>query len=198
MGCSIKQITPCSGRITAGFCNKHYLQIKRGGSTKLSGRDKRGYELRDGLVYIPLGVAAKNGYAVVDPEYAYLAVDNWRITHYGYAVRSKDKKLLHRLIKDPASGLVVDHIDGNKLNNILANLRTCHQSQNSMNQKVRHNSPYGYKGVSKCGKKFVARLKHNYRTVHLGVYPTALEASKAYDVAARKLHGEFARLNHAI
>jgi len=193
--------SPKSNRVhtnTQGtFCNKHYLQIQRfGAPKKATNRDTRGAVIEGDIAKIPLGIGAKDGYAIVDKEFAHLAKDNWCKTHYGYAKKSKDKTLLHRYLLQPKDGLVIDHINGDPLDNRMSNIRVCTQSENSKNQKMRKNNESGYKGVSFYRGKYHARIKLNYRTHRLGSFDTALEASKAYNLAAPLLHGKFARINN--
>lgn len=197
MKCLAKGITACSGRQEFNYCSKHYQQVRRHGKIIISSRDRRPVIIEGNTARIPLGVNAKDGYAIVDKKYAYLAKDNWRITHYGYAIRSKDKKLLHRLIVNTSKGRVIDHINGNTLDNRLTNLRECTQSDNAKNQKLNIRNKTGYKGVyfDKRYKKYIASVNSNYKKIHAGVYLTAEEAAKAYNKLALELHGEFARLN---
>lgn len=105
---------------------------------------------------------------------------------------------LHRLITKPKSGEQVDHINGNKLDNRRSNLRLCNNSQNQMNQsKKKGVFRSDYKGV--CWKKqqgkWYARIGVNYKRIHLGYFNTEKEAALAYNAAALKYFGEFARLN---
>jgi len=92
----------------------------------------------------------------------------------------------------------VDHKDGNGLNNRKANLRLCTNSQNQANRNgTQRNNTSGFNGVtwSKHDKKWRAKIMLNKKRVHLGGYYTAAEAANAYDKAAIKLFGEFARVN---
>lgn len=86
----------------------------------------------------------------------------------------------------------IDHIDGNKLNNKWANLRTATPSQNIANQT--HRNPSGFKGVTRMPNgKWVARIRRKGRFTHLGTFNTILDAASAYRVAAREEYGEYAR-----
>jgi HNH endonuclease/AP2 domain len=89
----------------------------------------------------------------------------------------------------------IDHIDGDTLNNRLANLRDVSQSQNQWNAGPRKTNTTGFKGVmrAKGGKKFTARIKAHGKAYWLGVFDTAEEASQAYHQRATELHGQFAR-----
>jgi hypothetical protein len=85
----------------------------------------------------------------------------------------------------------IDHIDGNRLNNRLANLREATASQNQWNSKQRGN---GLRGVRLRRRGcWQARICVHRKTHHLGSFATPEEASQAYIKAAEKLHGEFAR-----
>lgn len=149
-------------------------------------------------ILIPLGKQAKDGHAVVDAEFSYLLKYRWSITHYGYARRSRDKQLLHRLIMKAKLGQAIDHIDGDKLNNRVSNLRFCSQAENSRNQTLKRNNTSGYKGVSiiRSTKKWATQVKIDYKKYYFGCYDTAEEAASIYDTVALQLHGEFARLNY--
>jgi hypothetical protein len=107
------------------------------------------------------------------------------------------KILLHRFLMDCPRHLEVDHIDGNRLNNMRSNLRLATSSQNKMNRGARKDCKSGYKGVSfhKPLNKWTARIMINDKYKHLGVYEDIMDAVKAYNHNALKYHGEFAKLN---
>lgn len=91
----------------------------------------------------------------------------------------------------------IDHIDNDKLNNRIENLRVCTHNQNQHNQGIRASNKSGYKGVSwmKSVRKWHAQICCNSKVTHLGLYACKIDAAKAYDQAAKELHGEFAWLN---
>ena len=111
--------------------------------------------------------------------------------------RSKNKTsrivFMHREIIKTPSDLITDHIDSNGLNNQKSNLRVCNLSQNQRNRKATARS--GYKGVGMCHTSIRARIKINGNEIVLGYFKTFKEAAIAYNVAAIKYFGEFARLN---
>ena len=89
---------------------------------------------------------------------------------------------------------MIDHTDGNKLNNNIENLRECTPSQNQYNSKIRSDSKSGIKGVvwSKRKNKWRARFIFNKIRVHVGYYYNILDAEKAILNARTKIHKEFA------
>jgi HNH endonuclease/AP2 domain len=112
----------------------------------------------------------------------------------------RKQHFLHRLIMQAKAGEYVDHVNMDVLDNRRSNLRVCTIQQNCQNKKLRPDSQTGFKGVRKSKKlhknPFVARIMTPERVrLHLGCFPTAETAARAYDEAARQLHGEFARCN---
>lgn len=104
---------------------------------------------------------------------------------------------LHRLITGCEDGMVVDHINGNGLDNRRCNLRVCSHSENMQNRKMHRNNQSGYKGIyfdpDLNGRPWRAQIRAYGRKYNLGRFDTAEEAYAAYLRAAEKLHGEFAR-----
>lgn len=91
------------------------------------------------------------------------------------------------------SRLVVDHIDGNALNNTKANLRVCTQSENLRNSPIRSSNKTGYKGVQRLPYSYRAWIRRDGKSVCLGCFKTAELAGEAYKTAAREEYGEFYR-----
>lgn len=102
---------------------------------------------------------------------------------------------LHRHIMKPHHADIVDHIDGNPLNNCRHNLRVTSQANNTLNRAP--NRGKQYKGVSaRTNGMYRARITVDGICYSLGDFTTELEAAKAYDAEAKILHGKYARLNH--
>lgn len=148
-------------------------------------------------------------FAIVDPDdYPRLSKHKWRICRTKgknvlYAERSirlpngkYSRLLMHRQIIHVPEGYVIDHINGNGLDNRKANLRPATVAQNAWNSKKR-NPRSGYKGV--CFDKdkglWRAAIVCNRKRIHLGYFKNRTDAAKAYDKAAKKYHGRFASLN---
>ena len=136
---------------------------------------------------------------VDDEDFEWLSQWKWYFDH-GYAARKNrgEKKIyLHRLILQFPDGRSTDHADGDRLNNCRENLRDCSQHENSGNSNLHKDSSSGYKGVSfdKRRKKWEAYITDNYKKKHIGFFDFPEIAARAYDEAAIKYFGEFARLN---
>lgn len=142
--------------------------------------------------------------AIVDDDcFSWLAGWNWSAdTSRGhvYAYRgavggnSRTTVYLHRVVAGAGGGEVVDHVNGDTLDNRRCNLRICTPSQNAMNARKPPSSS-GYRGVFKCGEKWRVRIDANGKSHAIGRFTDKIEAAHAYDAAARKVHGAFAILN---
>lgn len=105
--------------------------------------------------------------------------------------------LLHREILQAPSGMTVDHINGNGLDNQRNNLRLATHAENMRNSHLPINNTSGYKGVSwrKIDRKWGVHIGVNNKVICLGGFDDLEEAARVYDEAAKKYHGEFAKLN---
>jgi hypothetical protein len=105
---------------------------------------------------------------------------------------------LHRLLTGCAEGMLVDHINGNGLDNRRANLRICTTAQNTANsRKTARVTSSRFKGVTwhKARRKWSAQIMVDGKHFGLGNFTDEVEAAKAYDAKARATWGEFARTN---
>lgn len=139
-------------------------------------------------------------------DYDRLARWKWRVGKNGYVCRNTRSAgiYLHRAIMGAGQGAVVDHINGDKLDNRRCNLRLCSVAQNGSNSKKLRASgrplTSRYKGVSASGRErqpWAVRMRHGDKYLFLGRFTTQEEAARAYDDAARTYRGEFARVNFA-
>ncbi len=92
---------------------------------------------------------------------------------------------------------LIDHIDGDKINNRILNLRKATPFQSIGNTPVRKDNTSGYKGVSweKRHKRWRARIVIDSKDVYLGEFVCKHQAAKAYNEKASEVFGDFARLN---
>ena len=104
---------------------------------------------------------------------------------------------LHNYIMNPPDNMVVDHIDGNTMDNRKSNLRIVTQQQNSWNKSVAVNNTSGVKGVSRVRRsgKWVSRITHNGKRITLGTFENFQDAVLARVEAEKELYGEYSRLN---
>ena len=88
----------------------------------------------------------------------------------------------------------IDHIDGNRSNNKIDNLRACSQQQNTYNTGSRPLSTSIYKGVHfrKDTNKWVSQYTHNGKNIHIGCFETEVEAAEAYRKVTKDIHKDFA------
>lgn len=152
-------------------------------------------------------VQLTKGYvALIDPEFAALVRNfNWSVMERGalcYAVTNlegedgtKRHLHMHRLIAMPSRELVVDHVNGDGLDNRSHNLRILTQGENNKNKAKRSMSSSIYKGVSKVGLQYRARIEVNGRKVECGRYDSEEDAARAYDIAAIREFGCLASTN---
>ena len=90
---------------------------------------------------------------------------------------------------------MIDHRNGNGLDNRKTNLRLATNAENQRNKGARADNRSGYKGVSPARGVWRAQIKVDQRSFTLGYFECPVAAAKAYDVAAAEKHGQFAWLN---
>lgn len=148
---------------------------------------------------------------VDDADYNWLNQWKWKAykasTAHGYYIMRHEKQkkgksitiYLHRFIMNAPKNMQVDHRDMNGFNCQRANLRLATHTQNKWNRLRYKNSVSKYKGVDlhKQSRKWRARIGIGIKNkpIELGLFTSETDAAKAYNQAAIKYHGEFARLN---
>ena len=146
--------------------------------------------------------------SLVDEDIAeYLNNYKWFVTCksgtelYYAATRIDGKRVrMNRFIWEYCNGVIppkmdIDHISRDSLDNRIMNLRIATRSENNVNSKVRSDNTTGYKGVYYVKgrvKPYWAYVKKEGKRYGLGMYKTAEEAYKAYQVKAKELYGDFA------
>lgn len=153
---------------------------------------------------------------VDDEDFEYLDQWNWfahKAKYTWYARRNycsgpdktrRTTKPLHREIFEyrgiELGDLEIDHINGNGLDNRKSNLRAAKHQENNRNSRKKPNRVYhghAYKGITFARGHWGAKISTGNRNIHLGYYSTPEEAAKAYDEAAKRYFGEFARTNES-
>ena len=190
-------------RVVLSFTIPNWLEFLLAGPVLLYRRLRYGYAFRK----IPL---TQGKYAIVDP------VDYYRLSEYKWSAMRAGKKFyagrrgpkrngkrpkmirMHREVINTPDGLECDHINGRTLDNRKANLRSVTHMQNSWNLSKSSRPGYSkYKGITfhKSEQKWGAQIGVKGKHISLGRYKDEIEAAKAYDKAAKRHFGEFAKLN---
>jgi hypothetical protein len=141
---------------------------------------------------------AINGKNIIfdDEDYNLICGKKWYVVkdrNTYYATTSKTR--MHRLIMNAKPGEIIDHINGNGLDNRRSNLRFCNASENSCNSKRVIESFSGLKGVylHTKARRWYSQICKNGKKIHLGYFNDPKSAHEAYCLASEKYHGEFGR-----
>ena len=144
----------------------------------------------------------KGLFTIVDDEdFERASKFSWHLNDKGYVVRdskrggSREFQYLSRFIMNAPKGVLVDHKQGNLLDNRKSELRFCNHQQNACNRGKQRNNTSGFKGVfwHKRTLKWQVCIRVNLKLIHIGCFDLIESAAAAYADAAKKYHGEFAR-----
>lgn len=119
----------------------------------------------------------------------------WTLQSSGYATTRINGKIrtFHKAILDAPDGKVIDHINGNKLDNRKKNLRIVSMKENAINRKIMKNNTTGITGVGVRNGKYIAYIGVDKKFVFLGAYLNIEDAARARKNAEQKYFGEYAR-----
>ena len=125
------------------------------------------------------------------------------INNWGYNCYTLNKKsiLSHRLTYELFGTnwnpeMMIDHINQDKTDNRIENLRMATQQQNNCN--ANHKNKSGFRGVYKYGNKFQAKISNNKKMINLGTFDTAEKAYEVFKAKAKELHGDYMSSNLSI
>ena len=189
-------------------CSAHTTDL-RAGKVKSCGCLKRSvlgenskkenlYRVDGGCVYVQLSNAEKEMIVDIYEWEKWAKFCCWHLNANGYAAAHINGKneLFHWVIfPKKESGMVVDHINGNRLDNRIDNLRIVNRQQNRTNSGIRSNNTSGRTGVSwdNAKRKWVAQIQIGGKYKYLGRYADMNEAIKARTEAEEKYFGDYRR-----
>ena len=127
----------------------------------------------------------------------------WSVNNYGYAVRYEGGTrckagptkaiLLHRVLAGARAGEVVDHINGDRLDNRRENLRVCSHGENMRNRRMHKNNTTGYPNVQRNKGKYAACVRINGKTRKKVGFETPEAAYEHSKLLVAEMHGEFSK-----
>lgn len=197
-------------------CGKEYNilahSLTTGNTRRCDDHPKNEWVVKDGVLMIDVSTPTnKNKWAIVDledfdkvlkrvPKTKWLYHDSAPGEPWGkYVVDSNRKTRLHRFVCGvTGNALVVDHVNGDTLDNRKSNLKIVTRAENNMNMRMRKDNTSGCVGVVRKDGRWSATIQKGGETFHLGIYDTFKEARASRKGAERVLgfserHGE----NHA-
>lgn len=116
----------------------------------------------------------------------------YRLIRFNYKQFPEHRVIYTMINGDIPNGFRIDHIDTDKANNKIENLRLATNNQNGFNRTKTKNNTSGFKGVCRRGNFWVGQLTFEGKIKYLGIFKTPELAYEAYKKAALELHGEFA------
>lgn len=185
-----------------GYCSRHYQQFKKYGKITHIGRSEKDLnEIIEYNDFAEIILYDKNckevARAIIDLEDVEKCKKyKWTLkTDSDYVCNLTKIGYLHRFIINCPKDMVVDHINGNRLDNRKENLRICTNQENRFNNKKYETNNSGCTGVSwyKKANKWRARIQVKNKEIHLGLFEKLDDAIKARKEAEIKYFGEYRR-----
>jgi len=176
------------------YCNKHYLRMYNNGTIEPQPR-KRTTKIVFLDDYAEIVTSKRQRILVDTADVEFLGAYSWCISKTGYAVANIEGKVtkLHRYLLSPADDQVVDHKNGNTLDNRRCNLRITTQKNNSRNVAAARGSATGVLGISLTpAGKYRARIMVDGKEIRLGHFATLDSAVAARRAAEERYFGSFA------
>lgn len=202
--CKVCGITENETKIYKDLCRKHYLQIKRHGhilTRTIYDTNEISVEGSIATMSLYNKKGSKIAETIFDSKYVdkikeykwYLRIHKKNNLKYVMGTIGNKKIFLHRFILNTPSNKVVDHINGNTLDNRESNIRICTQANNSKNRIYKTSKgkvPGIYQQYGENGN-YSVRITVNYKNIHIGTFKTYEEAVKARLEAEEKYFGEY-------
>ena len=190
--CKICGATENETKVYKDLCRKHYLQIKRHGHILTRTiYDTNEISIENDIATMSL--YDKKGNKIAETIFDSKYVDKNNSLKYVMGTIDNKKVFLHRFILNSPSNKVVDHINGNTLDNRESNIRICTQANNSRNRIYKTSKgkvPGIYQQYGENGN-YSVRITINYKSIHIGTFKTYEEALKARLEAEEKYFGKY-------
>lgn len=179
------------------YCNKHWLRLYTNGTLELKGKKIRCKYFK-GKDYAT-GITSKGvTFKFSNSDWDLVTKHSWTTNKLNYLVATINRRniRLSRFLMKPSKNMVVDHINGDVLDNRRENLRITTQKNNSRNSKVNINNTSGFTGVRvvhlKDGRiRYRARIFVDSKEIGLGTYDTVNEAVCARKKGEAKYFGKY-------
>ena len=193
-----------ANRLRRGLCPKHYNQILKYGEF-LDNNPRTRYDENEIIKYDDYAEIVIYNHHCEEIARALIDLDDinkikkykWSLKGNGYIAAGDNGVMLHKIITNTNKNEIVDHINGNKLDNRKSNLRICTYTQNNINKCIQSNNKSGYPGVrwDERAKKWKVRITVNKKQLYLGYFINKEDVIKVRKQAEIKYFGEYRRKN---